>query len=200
MEGIYSNELNTMQNALNAYANGLKQYTENTREIRATYNAVAIENALIDQRGILNSIIGDSTSRVKKAGDSLKQHLSERWEPKATLYDRTTVAMLNDGLLKFSAGDIEEMAETRYMDNTTMLQVLRGYAESSEKIKELKRDSVLLFASKSKKLEAVEALTNEIINMIQNASDNPGHIDSISWAAENFEKAFEHKLNVIGEI
>ncbi|WP_195543140.1 hypothetical protein [Massiliimalia timonensis] len=200
MTGIYGNELITMQNALIAYANGLKQYSEKTKEIRATYNETAQNIALADQREILNGIVGDSASRIESAGETLKQRISERWEPKATLYNRDIVAMLNDGLLKYSAKDIEEMAKKRYMDNPTMLQVLRGYAETSGEIKQLKSDSVLLFASKGKKLEAAESLKQEIINIIQNAGEKPGHVESVSWFAENFEKAFENKLKAIGEI
>ena len=54
MTGTYSNELNTMQNALTAYTNALQSFLENTKEIRATFNEIAQNEALKDQRATLN--------------------------------------------------------------------------------------------------------------------------------------------------
>ena len=53
MTGTYSNELNTMQNALTAYTNALQSFLENTKEIRATFNEIAQNEALKDQRATL---------------------------------------------------------------------------------------------------------------------------------------------------
>ena len=98
MTGTYSNELNTMQNALTAYTNALQSFLENTKEIRATFNEIAQNEALKDQRATLNSMKSDSVSRISAAAEKLKERITTNWTPKEQLYNREVIAMLQDGL------------------------------------------------------------------------------------------------------
>lgn len=170
MTGTYSNELNTMQNALTAYTNALQSFLENTKEIRATFNEIAQNEALKDQRATLNSMKSDSVSRISAAAEKLKERITTNWTPKEQLYNREVIAMLQDGLIPYSASDIESMAETRFKDNPTMLQVLRGYVDKHNLLSQLKNNSVLLYSSKAKKLAAADALSEELIGIIGSAS------------------------------
>lgn len=195
MTGVYSNELNTMQSALIEYVTALEYFLDSTKEIRATYNAIAQVDALQNQRANLNKAKGNAELRISSAADNLKEHIISKWTPKETLYNREVVSMLQDGLISYSVDDIETMAEERFADNPTMLQVLRGYLEKNELFGNLKSDSVLMYASKSKKVETAENLKNELLGIINNTEN----IESVRYAAENFEKAFQYKLNIIGQ-
>ena len=200
MTGTYSNELNTMQNALTAYTNALQSFLENTKEIRATFNEIAQNEALKDQRATLNSMKSDSVSRISAAAEKLKERITTNWTPKEQLYNREVIAMLQDGLIPYSASDIESMAETRFKDNPTMLQVLRGYADKHNLLSQLKNNSVLLYSSKAKKLAAADALSEELIGIIGSAKEDIGHLTAVQYAAEHFEDSFKAKLDVIGQL
>lgn len=200
MTGTYSNELNTMQNALKAFTNALQNFLEATKEIRATYNEVAQSEALKDQRASLNTIRNDSISRISAAAESLKEHISENWSPKEKLYNREVVAMLQDGLISYSADDVEGMAESRYMDNPTMLQALRGYVIKRNLLPQLKNNSVLLYSSKDKKMEAAESLKSELIGILGSSKEDVGHASAIQYVAEHFEESFKAKLDLIGQL
>lgn len=200
MTGTYSNELNAMQNALTSYTNALKSFLETTKEIRATYNEVAQNDALKDQRASLNSMKSDSVSRISSAAERLKERISANWAPKEQLYNREVIAMLQDGFIPYSASDIESMAETRFKDNPTMLQVLRGYVDKHKLLPQLKRNSVLLYSSKAKKLEAADALSGELIGIVGSSKEDIGHLTAVQYAAEHFEDSFKSKLDVIGQL
>ena len=87
--------------------------------------------------------------------------------------------MLQDGLIPYSASDIESMAETRFKDNPTMLQVLRGYVDKHNLLSQLKNNSVLLYSSKAKKLAAADALSEELIGIIGSAKEDIGHLTAV---------------------
>lgn len=200
MTGVYKNELNTMQNALMAYANALQNFLDTTKEIRAIYNEIAQNEALKEQRATLNAMKGDSITRITTAAEKLKERINEIWTPKESLYNRDTISMLEDGLLHYSAADVENMAETRFMDNPTMLQVLRGYAEKHDLFPQLKHDSVLLYSSRCKKLEAADSLKDELIGIVGSSNEDMGHATAVQYAAQNFDTSFKAKLDRIGQL
>lgn len=200
MTGAYLNELNTMQNALAAFTNALQNFLKETKEIRATYNEVAQGEALKNQRASLNTIRNDSITRISVAAESLKEHISENWSPKEKLYNREVVAMLQDGLIPYSAHDVESMAEIRYIDNPTMLQALRGYVIKHNLLPQLKHDSVLLYSSKDKKVEATESLKSELIGILGSSREDMGHAGAVQYIAEHFEESFKTKLDIIGQL
>lgn len=196
MTGVYSNELNTMQSALSEYVTALEYFLDSTKEIRATYNTIAQGEALQKERANLNKAKGNSSQRISSAADNLKEHIISKWTPKETLYNREVIAMLQDELIPYSVDDIETMAEERFSDNPTMLQVLRGYLNKKGLLGHLKNDSILLYAAKAKKIEAAENLKSELLGIINNTET----AESVRYAAENFEKAFQYKLNIIGQL
>ena len=142
----------------------------------------------------------DSVSRISAAAEKLKERITTNWTPKEQLYNREVIAMLQDGLITYSASDIESMAETRFKDNPTMLQVLRGYVEKHNLLSQLKNNSVLLYSSKAKKLAATDALSGELIGIIGSAKEDIGHLTAVQYAAEHFEDSFKAKLDVIGQL
>lgn len=93
-----------------------------------------------------------------------------------------------------------DMAETRFKDNPTMLQVLRGYVDKHNLLSQLKNNSVLLYSSKAKKLAAADALSEELIGIIGSAKEDIGHLTAVQYAAEHFEDSFKAKLDVIGQL
>lgn len=200
MEGIYRNELNTMQNAFALFASALQDYISGNAEIRAKYNDISQNVALREQRAALNAVRSDAANRISSAAEKLKEHIITVWTPNKALYDRDIVAMLTDGLLSYSGKALENMASSRYADNPTMLQVLRGFVDKNNLIGELSHESPLLYASKEKKLDAAESLKSELLGIIGNTSEAPGHDKSVMYLAENFETVFKGKLDIIGKI
>ena len=51
-----------------------------------------------------------------------------------------------------------------------------------------------------KKLDAAESLKSELLGIIGNTSEAPGHDKSVMYLAENFETVFKNKLDIIGKI
>ena len=88
------------------------------------------------------------------------------------------------------------MARDRYADNPTMLQVLRGYLDSHDLVKEMKSDSTLRYASKGQKIGATEDLKNELLGILKSSQS----AETVKYAADNFEATFAYRLNIIGQI
>ncbi len=193
----YQSQLQRIYRAYSQWVIAFADYVNQTKEMRTTYNEIALTRATKDARARLADHTSSAVNEITAAGLEMQREISSTWALNPLSYDEKAVAMWSSPYIKPTAEDLEHAAE-KYEKNATMLSVLHEIAEQRGLLAEISVGSPLYYASRAKKLDAAASLTREVAALCN--TDDPVLLASRQSFADNFERFEESKLKVIGLI
>lgn len=193
----YAPYLSKIYTAYNDWVVAFSNYLNQSKEIRATYNQVAQEKALSNQRSQFMDVRNSAIERIRQAGADLETAIEQNWRPNPQSFISKVVEVYSSEFLNPSIDDLEHAA-IDYGKNGTMLSALYGIAKKRGIAKDIQKGSPLYHADRQEKLQAAKDLVTEVIS-IMNTTD-PIKFAARQNFAENFEKYEAGKLDIIGNI
>ena len=193
---VYKNELNDLRATLNQYALLSSNFEEEMTQAQKNYTESAFQQFTAERKEQLRENQNSYAQAITDKCDKLIAKIKRYWEPKAALYQKDVVDMLESPYFTFSLDTLNRMATENYADNPTMLQVLHNYAKKNQLFTGVEgAASPLHRADGGAKVKCAEDMKKMMITAIQ--SPNQATIRTMD---AKFDEVFRPSLDEIGEI